>query len=283
MLTILVTLAVLTLVGIGCHMLTMRLLAWRGVTVEHTQFGLGFLFDTTDEDGTSVRMLNVNGTFQSACYLDDALWCELVCLYHRTIAEIASELPRLRTVAVIGGGGFSLPKWFAYHLAPVRVVAVEVDPKIIEIARRSFYLDRAERELAGTGRLEVVCADGWTWLSSRDEPLDLVVNDAFSGRQPLAALAAGSGARTIHEHLSEGGVYLANVRAPLTGRGARALHETLSNFATEFAHVWFMPECPEEPRRLGNNVLVASDTDLVASGCHLLMGHVWCKDALPSA
>lgn len=92
----------------------MRLLAWRGVTVRRTKFGIALLFDTADEDGTPVRMLNVNGTFQSACYLDERIWNELVCMYHRTSAEVVLGLVRLRRACVIGGGGFSFPKKVLY-------------------------------------------------------------------------------------------------------------------------------------------------------------------------
>lgn len=242
------------------HWLTLKLLAWRGVTVEHTKFGLALLFDTEDADGTPVRMLNVNGTFQSACYLTEELWSELVCEYHRTFARVASGLPRLRRAAVIGGGGFSFPKWLVTHLKPVHVDAIEIDPKVIEIARASFALDRVEQTCEG--RINVICADGWEWLRAEAEPLDLIVNDAFSGKRPLGPLSTDEGAALVHAHLAEGGTYLANVRAPLEGRNSSTLYETLDIFAREFAHVWMIPEAPEEPKRLGNNALIASDTDL---------------------
>lgn len=242
------------------HWLTLRLLAWRGVTTQRTKFGLALLFDTEDADGTPVRMLNVNGTFQSACYLNEDIWNELVCEYHRTFARIASSLPRLKRAAVIGGGGFSFPKWLVTHLKPVHVDAVEIDPKVIEIARSSFALDRVERECGE--RISVICDDGWAWLGKQTQPFELIVNDAFSGKRPLGPLATDEGAKLIHEHLSEGGTYLANVRAPLEGKNSKTLYETIDVFKREFAHVWMIPEAPEEPRRLGNNVLIASDTDL---------------------
>lgn len=258
--TILLIVVICLVVCIFFHWLTLRLLAWRGVTTQRTKFGLALLFDTQDADGTPVRMLNVNGTFQSACYLDERIWSELVCEYHRTSAEIVAELPRLRRAVVIGGGGFSFPKWLVTHMKPVHVDAVEIDEKVIKIARQSFALDRIERECGE--RINVVCDDGWGWLKAQGEPFDLIVNDAFSGKRPLGPLATDEGAALIHAHLAEGGTYLANVRAPLEGKASSTLYETRDIFAREFAHVWIIPEAPEEPKRLGNNVLVASDTAL---------------------
>lgn len=275
-----VTLVVIVvLVGIAlmplCHLAMVRVLAWRGITMSRTRFGLTLVFDTTDSDGTPVRMLNVGGAFQSACYATDELCTELVCEYQRGEAQVVSELPRLRHAVVIGGGGFSFPKWLATHLAPVRVTTIEVDPQIIELARERFYLGKVERKFEGTGRFSVVCADGWEWLRGQEEPADLIVNEAFSGRRPLGPLGTEEGARLVHEHLSEGGTYMANVRCPLAGRGSRVLAETLDVFAAEFGHVWVVPERPEEPKVGGNNTFFASDCDLVAAGCVQLAGCEW--------
>ena len=50
------------------RLLIPRLLAWRGVKlVRKTMFGPALIFDAEDADGTPVRLLNVNGTFQSVC------------------------------------------------------------------------------------------------------------------------------------------------------------------------------------------------------------------------
>ena len=94
--TALIVFIALTIAGFLIHLLCMRLLAWRGVTVRRTRFGVTFIFDTEDADGTPVRMLNVNGAFQSVAYATDELWSELPVSYQREQARIISELPRLR-------------------------------------------------------------------------------------------------------------------------------------------------------------------------------------------
>ena len=156
--TALIAFIALTVAGLLIHLLCMRILAWRGVTVRRTKFGLTLLFDTADDDGTPVRMLNVNGAFQSVAYATDELWSELACEYQREQACIVSELPRLSRAAVIGGGGFSFPKWLVVHLPPVAVSVVEIDEKIIDIARESFGLARLEREYAGATTAGRGCA-----------------------------------------------------------------------------------------------------------------------------
>ena len=79
----------------------------------------------------------------------------------------------------------------------------------------------------------------------------------------------------MRDHLCEGGTYLTTLRLPLEGRKARPLEETCDAFAASFAHVWLIPEAAEEPTKPGNNTLIASDADLVATGCERLVGFEW--------
>ena len=205
------------------------LLKLRGVEMRrHSLFGTVLVFEHADEDGTPVRLLNVNGTFQSASYLSDELWAELVCAYHRTMVDEIDRHGRVRSVLVIGGGGYSLPKYLVAHTKRMEVTVVEIDPKITQVARERFFL-----------------------------AFDVIVNDAFSGARPLGALGNAEGAALIRTHLSKRGMYLANVRTPLEGRKAKVLADVRDAFAREFGSVEVIPERPEEPGVLANNVLVA--------------------------
>lgn len=244
-----------------------RLLEWHGVHLtRHTRFGMALVFDSTDADGTPIRLLNVGGTFQSVSYVSDALWCELVCAYHRTFAQVLEMAPAVHAAAVLGGGGYSFPKYLLTHDPKVQVSVVEIDPAVTDLARRYFFLDRLEALPDVAGRLDLVCDDAWAWLRAHDEPLDLIVNDAFSGGRPLGALACDEGAHLIHGHLSPEGIYLANVRSKLEGHASHVLVDTADAFAREFAHVYVFPERADEPGKINNNALVACDIELPCNG-----------------
>lgn len=237
------------------------LLSLRGVTMRRRgPFGATLVFESPDDDGTTVRLLNVDGTFQSATYVSDELWSELVCVYHREMARVIDTMGDTHEVLVIGGGGYSLPKYLVTHTRRMLVTVVEIDPAMTAIARERFFLDRAEAHAAG--RLTVVHADGWQWLRDSNQRFDVIVNDAFKGNRPLGALATDEGAQLISEHLTEGGAYLANVRCPLEGRRSAPLHEVEGAFGARFEQVFVIPERPEEPTMPGNNVLVATNREL---------------------
>jgi spermidine synthase len=234
------------------------LLAKRGVTMRRTRFGTTLVFDSMDADGTPVRLLNVNGTFQSVCYTRPDLRFELACVYHRNMAEVIGACGA-RRVLVVGGGGYSLPKYLATH-GNASVDVVEVDPKVTALAREFFFLEEAEE--AGGSRLRLANGDGWDYLRAAEGPFDVVVNDAFSGNRPLGPLKTDEGARVVREHLAAGGVYLANVRCALEGRKSRTLKEVCGAFGRVFVHVAYVPEWPDKPTELGNNAFVASDREL---------------------
>ena len=191
------------------------LLKKRGVTMCQTKFGTTLIFESENADGTPVRLINVNGTFQSVCYLPDDLHFELACLYHREMADVIDQMARsaqgqgrqLR-VLVMGGGGYSLPKYLAAYVPNAHVEVVEVDPAMTKIAREQFFLDECLEVTGaeGDGRLTLVNDDAWGYLQRQDEPYDVIVNDAFSGKRPLGPMKTDEGARVVgFDRVDEGG------------------------------------------------------------------------------
>lgn len=271
-------------VGLAIRLMLPRVLAWRGVWFTwRTRFGAAMVFDSADADGTTVRLLNVNGTFQSVCYVDDDLLWDPVCEYHRTWARLVhvawplrakarrtDEQPEphralpVRHALIMGGGGYSFPKWLVAYRPDFCCTTVEIDPKITNIAKERLFLDKliADFNTQQNGRLNLVCDDAWHHLLGSDNKFDLIVNDAFGGNRPLGNMDTREGAAHIRRHLHEDGVYIGNVRTPLEGRRAQALQRTRDAFAKEFNYVWVFPERPEDPRRPGNNALVACNRAL---------------------
>ena len=242
------------------------LLKKRGVTMCQTKFGTTLIFESENADGTPVRLINVNGTFQSVCYLPDDLHFELACLYHREMADVIGRMARsaqgqgrqLR-VLVMGGGGYSLPKYLAAYVPEVEVEVVEIDPAMEKIAREQFWLDEclvrtgAEKD----GRFSLVIGDAWAHLKAAEHPYDVIVNEVFGGKRPLGPMETGEGARVVRQKLTDGGLYLADVRCPTEGRKAAPLREVEEAFGREFARCEVVPEWPGEPEKPGNNVFIA--------------------------
>ena len=259
-------------VGLLIRIFLPHVLAWRGVWFTwHTKFGPALVFDSKDEDGTTVRLLNVGGTFQSVCYVSSELLWDPVCEYHRSWARVvhrawpkaqkgcSEERPNRHRALVMGGGGFSFPKWLIAYRQDFACDAVEIDPAILQIAREQFFLD----ELISTfcthanNRLNLIVDDAWSYLAKSGTSFDLIVNDAFRGNKPLGNVNTLDGAKTVRHHLTHDGVYIGNVRTPLVGKRSMPLWEAADAFLAVFGNVWIIPERPEDPKKPGNNALVA--------------------------
>lgn len=254
------TIAGLAVVGI--YQLLLLILRARGVFVARTKFGLTMIFDSEDADGTPIRLLNVNGAFQSVSYIAPKLRFELCVHYHRLMAEIIQQTAPQGHIMVMGGGGFSLPKHLATHMKGAAIDAIEIDPKIILLAREHFFLD--EVLTTASSELHVIEDDAWKILQNADaSSIDVLVNEVFAGRKSLGPLGTVAGAQTVKEKLAPSGVYLADVRCSLEGRGSTLLPQVASVFAREFAHVAYVPEWPNTPKTPGNNLLIATDADIV--------------------
>ena len=226
-----------------------------------TKFGLTMIFDSEDADGTPIRLLNVNGTFQSVSYIAPELRFELCVHYHRMMAQIIQQAAPQGHVVVMGGGGFSLPKYLATHMKGGVIDAIEIDPKIVSLAREHFFLDEALA--AASSELRIVEDDAWKVLQDADaSSINVLVNEVFAGRKSLGPLGTPAGAQVVKEKLADGGVYLADVRCPLEGRGSALLPQVADVFAHEFAHVAYVPEWPDTPKTPGNNLLIATDANI---------------------
>ena len=253
-----------TVVGLiiaGVYQLLLLILRARGIFVTRTKFGLTMIFDSADADGTPIRLLNVNGTFQSVSYIAPELRFELCVHYHRMMAQVIQQVAARGHVVVMGGGGFSLPKFLATHMKGAVIDAIEIDPKIVLLAREHFFLDEALA--TASSKLHVIEDDAWKVLQDADaSSIDVLVNEVFAGRKSLGPLGTTAGAQTVKEKLAFGGVYLADVRCPLEGHGSTLLSQVTSVFAREFAHVAYVPEWPDTPKTPGNNLLIATDADI---------------------
>ena len=245
----------------GVYQLLLLILRARGIFVTRTKFGLTMIFDSADADGTPIRLLNVNGAFQSVSYIAPELRFELCVHYHRMMAKVIQQVAARGHVVVMGGGGFSLPKFLTTHLNGGVIDAIEIDPKIVLLAREHFFLDEALA--TASSKLHVIEDDAWKALQNAEAgSIDVLVNEVFAGRKSLGPLGTTAGAQTVKEKLAFGGVYLADVRCPLEGHGSALLSQVTNVFAREFAHVAYVPEWPDTPKTPGNNLLIATDADI---------------------
>ena len=160
---------------------------------------------------------------------------------------------------MIGAGGCSYPRYLVAHHPEVSCDALELDPKIADLARSFFFVDEAIRE--SNGRLQVQVADGVEYIkslaTSDNKRYDAILNDCFSGEVPPAAMMTGEWMSLVARCLTPGGRYLTNVVSAQIGEEAHQLEVLLDAACTVFEQVEVVPLDPEvDPREPDNLMLV---------------------------
>jgi spermidine synthase len=135
----------------------------------------------TVSEERGIRTLHVGGeAIQSSMRLSDPFSLELD--YTRCMMSFLLFHPRPARALKIGLGGGSLVKYFWRRLPWMKTRVVELDPRVVEVARAQFHLP------ADDARLAVEIGDGAEALAP--ECCDLLVVDAFADEHPPAALVS---------------------------------------------------------------------------------------------
>lgn len=222
------------------------------------------------EDGSEVRALAQGGVFQSATFLGER-WSEPVFEYIRAFDTMFEAQLQMRTryghgigrVLMLGGGGFSYPKALLTAHDDISMDVVEADPAIVQMARRWFYLDRLEQEVGP--RLGICIEDARVYLERISmegaDPLlyDVVVSDVFAGADPVRSVATVQALACVKEHLTPGGLYLANIVSRDHGTDISFLRDALASALRIFAHACVIQTTDEELGEEDNYLLIASD------------------------
>lgn len=222
----------------------------------HPLRGGGLVYTVAGPDGEPVRVLRRGGVFQSATYLGEKC-LKPVFEYYRAFGRVLEGLPDARRVLVIGGGGCSFPKLVADKRPSARVDVVELDPCVIDAARRWFFVDEAERRMRDAGgELRLVCSDGRVFLDAAPTAsYDMIALDAFCGSDPVASLAGTDAARACWRALTPGGAAAANVVTP--GGDATFLRDLSCAFEQVFGQVELLP-CEDEAWAADDNYLLVA-------------------------
>lgn len=226
-----------------------------------TAFGEADVLECEDADDLPIRVLAVDGAWESASYLDDG-WCELVFPYHRLYNRLFAIRPMATHFLMLGGGGFSWPKWLLAHTHDTDVDVVEIDPAIVALAREWFGLDRAIAECDPEGsRLRIHEEDARAFLdgaAGRGASYDVILNDVYAASDAPRQVRTLEAARSASQALAPDGLFLLNVISALEGPESQPLADAEAALRPSFPSIAVLPCSPDKPRQRDNVVVIAS-------------------------
>jgi spermidine synthase len=111
---------------------------------------------------------------------------------------------KIERILEIGFGG-GRTSWYLHRFLPaVPVTSVELDPAVLDLARKYFHI-RDEANFT------VATSDGRTFLKNSNEHYDVILVDAYRGPFVPFHLLTKEFYTLAKEHLSEGGVLVQNI------------------------------------------------------------------------
>ena len=228
------------------------------------------IFEGVDwaQNGRPVRLMATDpGYSQSGMYLDAPN--ELYFRYTQFYALGPHFTPNASRVLMLGGGGYSVPKWLLAENSPLakpeaaRVTVVELDPAMTETARRWFALP-------DDPRLSVRHEDARAFLNRQRDQYDLVFVDVFNSHYAVPfQMGTREAAAALRRTVAPGGVVLMNVISAVEGPDGRLFQGIFNALRQSFAEVQVYCAGGEPPEKLQNLMVAAfpeQRTEVTAGG-----------------
>ena len=219
----------------------------------------------------NVRILDIDGWFESATFIDEWKEYDLVFEYTKYYDEMFNANIDINDVLLIWWGWYSYPKYYISHYKWKKIDVVEIDQKITDIAMKYFYLDKLIKDfdLINNKRLNLINEDGRTYLNDSSAKYDAILNDAFSGDNPARTLTTLENIINIKKSLRKDGVYLTNIISSLEWNKSKFLRAEVNTLKKVFNNVYVIP-C-----NYGNNLYDIQNIMVIASDDKLLLDGIY--------
>ncbi|MDO4183605.1 MAG: fused MFS/spermidine synthase [Coriobacteriia bacterium] len=212
----------------------------------------------TDGQGSPVRVLEVDKTYQSATYVEEEKRSDLVLEYYRTFNVMFDFGLPIESVLMLGAGGCAYPLNVAKLHPEITVDAVECNEQIAQLARSHFFVDEAPE----SGNFKLHVCDGLEYLVNAKEEgttYSVIINDCFNGKKPDDTLLTSAALKLSRKCLVKGGLYMVNVTSTRKGKNTRTLKKTTRALNRAFKHVYTFPCTDAEFGKEDNFVIVATN------------------------
>jgi spermidine synthase len=187
-----------------------------------------------DEGG--IRTLSFNGSWESMMSLTNPLvghfeyteYFQMPWLWNRDI----------KRVLMIGLGGGSTPRAYQHYYTNVMVDVVEIDPVVVEVAKKYFTVQE-------TPNLKIHINDGRVFLRQTTNQYDVILMDAYASTRYGSSLPRQLTTKEFFElasqHLTTNGVLAYNVIGQVEGYRATLIGAMYRTLNAVFPKVYMYP------------------------------------------
>ena len=178
------------------------------------------------------RWLHFDRSRQGGMFLTDARESPLRYPDYFLLAWLLN--PNIKRVLVVGMGSGSVPKRLLSDFPGVQVDSVELDPVVVQVAKRYF-------ELRDDPRHRIFVQDGRQYVRRADTAYDLIVMDAYFAEGVPFHLVTREFFQQTKAKLAPGGIVAANVVGFLGGSNSKLFKAIYKTYAAEFTGLYLFP------------------------------------------
>lgn len=200
---------------------------------------------------------------QSAVAVDDPK--RLIFWYTQRMAEgIEQAYPDAKSILLLGGGAFTLPAHLAEKMPDTQIDVVEIDPRLVEIAREHFFYTDPQN-------VTPIAADARTFLNSNKKQYDIVLVDVYGGDSIPSTLMTDEYGAQLRRAVSPGGMVMLNSIAGDLGVCRELFDVTIAPYYDRFDHRYMLARDPLQDAPT-NIMAVFSDKPLKLAGYQPITG-----------
>ena len=211
---------------------------------------------------------------QSAMYFDSD---ELVFPYAKYFDLVQSFNPDFKKTLLIGSGAYSYPKHFLEAFPDAQIDVVEIDPRVLDIAKQYFRLH-------DDPRMTTIDKDGRDYLNNAETgTYDAVLLDAFGSLFSVPyQLTTREAVQQMSRVLGDRGIVIANIGSSITGEAGHFVRAEIATYKRVFPQVLlFKVRGDKKDSDLQNLILVAlkstepSNTSSTDARMNELLSHLY--------
>jgi spermidine synthase len=216
---------------------------------------------TVTESGT-FRNLRFDATRQSGIDLTDGVTS---AVRYPDYMQLSMALkPDARKALVLGLGGGLITKRFWHDYPDMKIDSVEIDPVVVDVARRYFAFPTDPR-------LRVFTQDARRYVQTTTDTYDIVIMDAYYAEALPFHLTTQEFFRETKSKMTTDGVMAYNVISALEGDKSELFRSMYRTAGTVWKHLWvFWVDVGQGDVPLARQNVIVLATDADVTGTELL-------------
>lgn len=206
--------------------------------------------------GRPTRFFQQDRSSSGAMFLDSDNPTDFVYGYTEYYSLYKIFTPDVKNALVIGGGAYSIPKALHAELPYAEVHVSEIEPSLVELARRFFGLEESERLINHT-------EDGRRFLRDSQMFYDLIFSDVYYSLFSIPShFTTKEFFVAAKEKMSDNGVFIGNLIGDLSRQEPSLIFSEIRTFQSVFPNSYFF--AVDGPAKGGsqNIIMVGHNSDV---------------------